>query len=129
MSIQAMRSTARILLGGVLAVVLLAFAVIVEESVRSRYGGPMSIHGLPLNNARVTGTWKPDFLWTGRAWIIEFQSHEGLELSLDGRTYTIPKGSHTIYSNHDHTNTGLFGSQNFWGYPEMIEVRPLGQKP
>lgn len=89
----------------------------------------MSIDGLPVNNASVTGTWTPDFLWAGKAWRLEIQSDDDLELSLDGKVYIIPKGSHEIYSNHDHTNTGQFGSQKFWGYPETIKVRPIDKKP
>ncbi len=124
-----MRSTAKILAGVAGAVALFVFAVFVESSVRSWYGGPLSVDGLPVNNARVTGTWTPDFLWVGKAWTIEVQSDEDLELSLDGRVYVIPQGSHELYSNHDNTNTGLFGSQDFWGYPEKIEVRPLDRMP
>ncbi len=53
--------------------------------------------------------------------IITTNSPEGVEIILDGLTYDIPQGSHKIYSNHDHTNTGQFGSQDFWGYPEKTE--------
>lgn len=124
-----MRSTAKILAGIAIAFALFVFSAYVELSVRSRYGGAMSIDGLPINNARVTGTWTPDIFWVGKAWTIEIQSAEDLELSLDGRVYVIPKGSHELYSNHDATNTGQFGSQDFWGYPEKVEVRPLGRIP
>ncbi len=112
-----------------IAVAVFVFAVFVESSIRSRYEGSMSIDGLPGNNASATGTWMPDFLWAGKAWKLEIQSDDDLELSLDGKDYIIPKGSHEIYSNHDHTNTGQFGSQEFWGYPEKVEVRPLDRKP
>jgi len=124
-----MRSTAKIGIAVAITVSLFVFAIFVESSIRSRYGGHMSIDGLPVNNARVTGTWTPDFFWVGKAWTIEVQSDEDLELSLDGRVYVIPQGSHKIYSNHDHTNTGQFGSQEFWGNPERIEVRPLDRMP
>ncbi|TVP97440.1 MAG: hypothetical protein EA381_14975 [Planctomycetaceae bacterium] len=124
-----MRSTAKILAGIAIAVVLFVFAAYVELTARSRYGGTMSIDGLPINNARVTGTWTPDIFWVGKAWAIEIQSAEDLELRLDGRVYVIPKGSHELYSNHDATNTGKFGSRDFWGYPEKVEVRPLNRMP
>ncbi len=89
----------------------------------------MSIDGLPINNSSVTGTWMPDFLWAGKAWTIVIQSDAYLELTLDGRVYIIPKGSHEIYSNHNHTNTGQFGNREFWGYPGRIKVRQLDKKP
>jgi hypothetical protein len=124
-----MRTTIRIVAGVAVALAIFVFAVFVESSIRSHYSGPMSIDGLPVSNASVTGTWTPDFLWVGRAWRLVIQSDDDLELSLDGKVYIIPKGSHEIYSNHDHTNTGQFGSHEFWGYPENIEVRPLESKP
>lgn len=124
-----MRTTIKIVAGIVVALAILVFAGLVESSIRSRYGGPMSIDGLPVTNASVTGTWMPDFLWTGKAWKIVIQSDDDLELRLDGRAYIIRKGSHEIYSNHDHTNTGQFGSQEFRGYPDKIEVRQLDKKP
>ena len=61
----------------------------------------------------------------GKAWSIEVCSDEGIELTLDGRIYLIPKGSHTVYSNHDHTNTGEFGAKEFWGCPKKVQVAPL----
>lgn len=124
-----MGTTIKIVAGVAVSLAIFALAVLVESSIRSRYGGPMSINGLPVNNASVTGTWMPDFLWAGKAWKIVIQSDDDLELSLDGRAYIIPKGSHEIYLNHDHTNTGQFGSQEFWGYPDEIELRQLDKKP
>jgi len=124
-----MRTTIKIAAGVAVALAIFVFAVFVESGIRSRYGGRMSIDGLPISNASVTGTWMPDFLWAGKAWKIVIKSDDDLELALDGRVYIIPKGSHEIYSNHDHTNTGQFGSQEFWGYPDRIEVRQLDEKP
>ena len=124
-----MRSKAKIVAGVAIALALFVFAVFVESSIRSRYERPMSIDGLPIKNASVTGTWMPDFLWAGKAWRLEIQSEDDLELILDDKVYIVPKGSHEIYSNHDHTNTGQFGSQEFWGYPEKAEVRPLDGMP
>jgi hypothetical protein len=89
----------------------------------------MSINGLPINNASVTGMWMQDFLWADKAWKIAVQSDDGLELRLDGSVYIIPKGSREIYSNHDHTNTGQFGSQEFCGYTNEIEVRKIDKMP
>jgi hypothetical protein len=124
-----MRTTIKIAAGVAVALAIFVFAVFVESGIRSRYGSPMSIDGLPINNSSVTGTWLPDFLWAGKAWRLEIQTDDDLELKLDDKVYIIPKGSHVIYSNHDHTNTGKFGGQEFWGYPEKVEVRPLDRKP
>jgi hypothetical protein len=124
-----MGNVAKIIVGVAIALAVFVFAVIGESSIRSRYGGSMSIDGLPVNDACVNGTWIPDFLWVGKAWKLEIQSNEDLELNLDGKVYTIPKGSHEIYSNHDHTNTGKFGKQEFWGYPDIVEIRSLDRKP
>ena len=124
-----MRTTIKIAAGVAVALAIFLFAVFVESGIRSVYGGPMSIDGLPLNNSSVTGTWMPDFLWAGKAWRLEIQTDDDLELKLDDKVYIIPKGSHEVYSNHDHTNTGKFGGQEFWGYPEKVEVRPLDRKP
>lgn len=123
-----MRRTIGIVLGLVLGLVVAVLAMVVDEMVRRQFGGPMKIVGLPIGNASVTGEWNPDFLWTGKAWRIEVQSDEDLELDLDGRKYVLPKGSNKIYSNHDSTNTGEFGDEQFWGYPKHVEIRPLDEK-
>lgn len=120
-----MKQIVKIVLGVLLGIVLLALVIVVDSAARSRLGGPMKIEGLPISNSSVMGTWKPDFLWTGRAWRIDVQSDENLELQLDGRKYVVPKGFHTVYSNHDHTNTKQYGDQEFWGYPERVEIRTL----
>jgi hypothetical protein len=124
-----MSSNAKIIWKLLLIVVVCALAVVIEATVRNRFGGSMKINGAPISNVSVTGVWNPDFLWVGKAWSIKVQSDEALELRLDGRRYVIPKGSHTVYSNHDHTNTGEFGNEAFWGYPESVEIRPLDRKP
>jgi hypothetical protein len=124
-----MSSNAKSLWKLLLIVVACAVAVILDATARNHFGGSMKIDGLPISNVSVTGTWKPDFLWMGKAWGIKIQSDEVLELKLDGRAYVIPKGSHTIYSNHDHTNTGEFGNEAFWGYPKNVEIRALDRKP
>ncbi len=120
-----MRSACRFILGLALCVGIFVIAVVVEEATRRQFGGTMVIHGLPISNAAVTGEWHPDFLWMGKAWSIDVRSDEGIELTLDGRIYLIPKGNHTIHSNHDHTNTGGFGTKEFWGYPKKVQVAPL----
>lgn len=120
-----MTSNAKIIRQLFFVAVAFVAAIIADEFVRNRSGGSMKIDGLPIGNANVTGAWKPDFLWMGKAWQIEVQSGVALELKLDGRSYEIPSGLHTIYSNHDHTNTGQFGTVPFWGYPERAEIRLL----
>ncbi len=123
-----MRSKTKTLRSLFLIVVFLASAVGVDAMLRNYFGGPMKIDDLPISNVSVNGTWKPDFLWMGKAWRIEIQSDEALELKLDDRTYVIPKGSHAVYSNHDHTNTGEFGAEAFWGYPSRVEIRLFERK-
>ncbi|MCA9061250.1 MAG: hypothetical protein KDA85_22205 [Planctomycetaceae bacterium] len=123
-----MRKTCRIVAGVAITVVVLIAAVVIEARVRSQSGGPMVIHGIPVSNAEVRGTWAPDFLWAGREWQLDIKSEVELELRLDGGVYFIPRGSHSIYSNHDHTNTGRFGGPEFWRYPEEVEVRSLDGK-
>jgi hypothetical protein len=118
-----MSSNVKIVWKSFLVVVVFAFAIGIDALARSYFGGAMKIDGLPINNASVIGVWKPDFFWSGKAWWIDIQSEADLELSLDGRIYMIPKGSHSIYSNHDHTNTPKFGDTAFWGYPMNVAVR------
>ena len=124
-----MRNAVKIVMAVAIALTLFVSMVFVEASIRSYYGGPMNVEGLPVNKASVKGSWVPDFLWVGKAWRLEIQTDEDLELSLDDNLYTIPKGSHVIYSNHDHTNTGKFGDQEFHGYPKKVGVRLLARKP
>lgn len=90
--------------------------------------GQMTIDGLHATNARITGAWTPDFLWAGKAWKTNVESDKGVELILDGRNYRVPAGSHELYSNHNETNTGEFGNEDFWGYPEEVKVRPLANQ-
>ena len=124
-----MRRKVKFIPGCFLGVVVFIFAFIAYEITRSQFGGPMTIDGLPISNATVTGAWKPDLLWGRKAWWITIQSDEVLELKLDGQRYVVPKGSHTIHANHDYTNTGQFGTEEFSGYPEKVEIRPLERTP
>lgn len=105
-----------------LAVICIAAVLLAEELTRLCFGGTMTIRGLPIAGAEIRGEWRPDFMWIGRAWTIEMRSDAELKLILDGRICVVPRGSHVIYSNHDHTNTDKFG-EAFWGYPEDVEVR------
>jgi len=124
-----MRTAAKIGLSVLMLVAVALFAGVAEGIVRSKFGGAMTIAGLPIDGAQVEGTWQPDFLWFGRAWRIQVQCESPLEFVLDGKSYVVPVGSHVLYSHHDHTNTGQFGGEEFWGYPKRIDVRSLPAKP
>jgi hypothetical protein len=124
-----MSRNAKTIRGLFLIIVVLVFAISIDEMLRNHFGGSMKIDGVPISNVSVAGAWKPDFLWEGKAWRIELRSDVDVELKLDGRAYVIPKGSHTVYSNHDHTNTGEFGNEAFWAYPKNVEIRALDRKP
>ncbi|SRR6056297_1189646 len=124
-----MRRAVKVALGVLNCGALFAAAFVIEASVRSCYGGQMTISGLPVTNARVTGAWTPDFFCVGKAWTIKVQSKQGVEIILDGSPYRIPPGSHELYSNHNQTNTGQFGNQDFWGYPEEVKVRSVAKHP
>ncbi|MBL8811497.1 MAG: hypothetical protein JNM43_15100 [Planctomycetaceae bacterium] len=117
-----LRSAIRKTCWTVLIIVVLIGACVGEELLRIACGGSMTIGGLPLQGVDVKGEWHPDFMWMGRAWMIEVRSDADVRLILDGRTFVIPKGTHVIYSNHDSTNTGQFGKPEFWGYPKVVKV-------
>ncbi len=124
-----MRNTTKIIKIIAISLAIFTLLIFVEPNIRGHYGGPMSIDGLPISNTNVAGAWIPDFLWAGKAWKLEIQSSIDLKLSLDDKDYIIPKGSHIIYSNHDRTNTGQFGNQEFWGYPKKTKIHPLDKNP
>jgi len=126
---QKMRTAIKTALGVTILVAVLVFGAIAEAFVRSQCGGPMMIAGLPITGAQIEGTWQPDFLWFGRSWRIHVQCESPLEIVMDGKHYIVPVGSHVLYSHHDHTNTGQFGADEFWGYPKRIDVRSLPKKP
>jgi hypothetical protein len=96
--------------------------IFIESAVRSHQGGNLPIDGLPIEKATVTGKWQPDFLWAGKAWWIEVESAVPLHVCIDGWQGKIPTGIHSLYSNHDHTNTGEFGDTEFWGFPKSIRI-------
>ncbi|MEO0530893.1 MAG: hypothetical protein AAF266_10025 [Planctomycetota bacterium] len=108
-----------------LAGIFLVSILVADAMVRISAGGAMPINGPPLDGTKVNGQWHPDFLWAGKAWQIEIETTQRVRLSLDDKDYVIPKGAHTLYSNHDHTNTGEYGDGNFWGYPANVTVRPV----
>ncbi len=115
----------RFIRSAAIAVILLTAmsgVVLLEESIRQQTGGPIEISGLPIPGVQIAGQWHPDFLWTGRAWRIRIQTERSLRLQLDERIYDIPSGDHTLYSNHDSTNTGQYGSAAYWGYPQHVLV-------
>ena len=102
-----MRSAGRFIQRLVLFVGIFVIAVVAEEAARLPFGGTMTIHGPRISNATVTGEWRPDFLWMGKAWSIDVCSDEGIELTLVGGVFLIRKGNHTVYSKHDHRKTGV----------------------
>ena len=124
-----MRTTAKIGLSIVMLGAVCLFAGVAEGFVRSKFGGAMTIAGVPIDGAKIEGTWQPDFLWAGKAWRIQVQCEAPLEILLDEKSYVVPGGAHVLYSHHDHTNTGRFGREKFWGYPKQIVVRSLPAKP
>ncbi|MFN0127533.1 MAG: hypothetical protein ACKV19_12700 [Verrucomicrobiales bacterium] len=106
---------------GVVAVGL----VMGEAWLRGMQREEMVIGGLPVEGARITGVYHPDFLWAGRAWEIRVETADPLVLTLDQWTGRIPAGNHTIFSNHDYTNTGRFGERDFWGMAKTVVVRKV----
>jgi hypothetical protein len=113
-----MKHIVKILAAGAACVII----VWVEAALRANQGGSLLIDGLPIEHARVTGKWQPDFLWVGKAWWIDIESEVPLRLRLDEWQGEIPKGTHKIYSNHDGTNTGAFGDTAFSGFPKKVQI-------
>jgi len=114
-----------ILIGGLL---LLAGGVLVESRVRSsaRKSIPVVVEGDV--RAEVRAYVQPDFLWSGEAWWIEFNSQAPLLLDLDGEWIAIiPPGTNTLYSNHDVNNTTEFNTNRWWKTPSRITVREQPQ--
>lgn len=120
-----MWNAAKIVLGVAFGLLIFTAAVVIEAMTRNQFRASMKIDGIPINNVVVTGTCWPDFPWVGKAWKIDIQSDKDLELRLDSHSYVVPKGSHTVYSNHDHTNTMQYGDRAFWTYPESVEIHAL----
>jgi hypothetical protein len=109
----------------VLAFGLFVCAVVGDAWIRATQTVELTIAGSPISGAVFSGAYKPDFLWTGRAWWIEVDTDRPLLLTLDDWTGRIPVGNHVIHTNHDHTNTGLYGDRDFWGFPESISIREV----
>lgn len=108
----------------VVAVIVVIMAIMAEAWLRQRHSEPLALEGLPIAGAVVSGFHMPDFLWSGRAWWIEIETQEDLILELDDWSGEIPAGTHTIFSNHDATNTGEYGSRDFWGFPNSLRIQP-----
>ncbi len=91
-----------------------------EEVIRAFQKEQMPVEGLPIKGVTVTSTWKPDFLWSGKAWLMTIQTDRILELQINHWSGEVPIGEHKIFGNHDRTNTDDYGAREFWGTPKTI---------
>ncbi len=115
----------RCVLTALLAAGLFITAAFGETWLRQTHTTALPINGLPIDGVKASATHTPDFLWQGDAWWIEIETDKPLLLRLDNWSGHIPAGSHKVYSNHDHTNTGQYGGQQSWGLPETVIVQAV----
>ncbi len=105
------------------SIAVFGLAAWLEAYLRQMQEVGMHISGTPIADVDISGTHKPDFLWLGRAWRIEMNTQQPLILTLDHWQGEIPPGKHTIYANHDSTNTGQYNEKSFGGFPASVAVR------
>lgn len=102
-------------------------AVFLEVYLRVRETESIPIDASEVPGTTVTSSRRPDFLWAGTAWWIDTESPVPFELEIDSSKAEIPKGTHTIFSNHDYNNLREYGLEEFRGdFPEKVTVRPTG---
>ena len=83
---------------------LLNFVLLVfgEGAIRSTQIHPLPIDDPSIPGTTIHGSWKPDFLWAGKAWGIKINTQAPFVLKLNHNWIgSIPVGKHTIYGNHD----------------------------
>jgi hypothetical protein len=84
------------------AAIMLAFVlgVIGEGGIRSLAVRPLPVLIAIDVKAEVSANVRPDFLWSGKAWIVSINSEGPVSIDFDGRWKAIvPAGKHRIYHN------------------------------
>ena len=121
---QTLEELSRIV-GMLLVMMALFMAFVVIENyvrVRQRKAIPVSFEG--HEKAKVTAYVWPDFLWIGNAWYVDIECDHPVSIDFDGEwKASLPRGTTTIYSNHDSNNTAKFGAASWYATPKVIVVK------
>jgi len=98
-------------------------ACLVECGIRAFFVEEISTSGESPDGLVISGKRKPDFLWWGYAWWVDYSSKESFYLDFgDGVDILMPAGEHSIYSNHDYSNTSDYGIEFSGDYPTDLKV-------
>ncbi len=114
------RWTKGILVGFVFCGLFVA-GVFVETSIRAAKTESIPVDSTLAPDVTITASRMPYFLWVGTAWWIDYDSPVPFDLDIgSGSMSQVPAGTHTIYSNHDHSNLDEYGLSLSRDFPETI---------
>jgi hypothetical protein len=99
--------------------------VFLEVSLRAAYEVSIPVDSSELPAVTISASRKPDFLWLGTAWWIDYESSVPFDLDIGtGNAVQVPAGKHRIFSNHDYSNLDKYGLKSAVEIPETIVARP-----
>ena len=100
---------------------LFVAGVFVEMSLRAAKTESIPVDSMLAPDVTITASRMPDFLWIGTAWWINYESPVPFDLDIgSGSSFSVPAGTHTIYSNHDHSNLDDYGLSLSRDFPDAI---------
>ena len=113
---------------GLIAVLLVCWlfvaGIFLEESLRAAKTVSIPVDSSQVPEVMITASRKPDFLWVGTEWWIDYESPVPFDLDIgSGRPSKVPAGTHKIFSNHDYSNLGHYGLSLSKDFPEAIVVQ------
>jgi hypothetical protein len=98
----------------------------IEGGLRSAMALPIPIDRSLAPDVNIRAIRKPDFLWLGTAWWIEYESPVAFELQIGPENSSrVPAGRHRIVSNHDYRNLKSFGLAFIEDGPDVVVARKL----
>jgi len=99
-------------------------SVLLEEFLRATQAVSIPIDSSEVPEVTITASRKPDFLWLGTAWRINYESPVPFDLDLgNGSASEVPAGKHKIFANHDYSNLDQYGLKLSKDFPESIVVQ------
>lgn len=118
-----MKSLIRILSKWALWAFLFVLACLAECGIRAIFREEIPVVRSSESDVVLSAYHQPDFLWMGTAWWISYETDLPFSIDLgDGNSVVLPAGKHSIFSNHDFSNTRDYGIKFKGDYPDTIAI-------
>jgi hypothetical protein len=128
-TVRAMKKNAPRFARGIIVAALLCgvfvAGVFLEEILRAANAVSIPVDSSEILEVTISASRKPDFLWLGTAWWVDYDSPVPFDLDIgSGSSAQVPAGTHKIFSNHDYSNLDQYGMKFSEDFPGGIVARP-----